>query len=49
MPVDEKENHTGYGNQGAQKELQDICSFASVVKLINIFMQSPKTDKLMTQ
>lgn len=49
MPVDEKENHTGYGNQGAQTELQDIYCFASVVKLINIFTQSPKIDKLMIQ
>jgi len=33
MPADEKENHTGDGNQGAQEKLQGILySFAYVVK-----------------
>lgn len=37
MPADEKENHTGDGNQGAQEKLQGIFySFASVLKLIRI-------------
>lgn len=47
MPADEKENHTGYSNQGAQKKLQGIYYFASVVKLISTLMQSPKRDKLL--
>lgn len=49
MPTDEKENHTAYGNQGAQKMLQGIYFFACVVKLINILMPSPKIDKLTIQ
>lgn len=32
MPTDEIENHTAYGNQGAQKKLQGISSFACVLK-----------------
>lgn len=49
MPSDEKENHTAYGNQGAQKKLQGVSSFLCVVKLINILKQFPKIDKLMIQ
>ena len=48
MPTDEKENHMAY-NQGAQKNLQGISSFASVVKLINILLQSSKINKLKIQ
>lgn len=32
MPTDEKENCIAYGNQGAQKKLQDFSSFAYVAK-----------------
>lgn len=49
MPTDEKENHMAYNNQGAQKNLQGISCFASVVKLINILLQSSKIDKLKIQ
>lgn len=48
MPTDEKENCTAYGNQGAQKKLQDFPSFAYVVKLINMLTQPPKIGKLTT-
>lgn len=48
MPADEKENCTAYGNQAAQKKLQDFSSFAYVVKLINMLMPSPKISKLRT-
>lgn len=49
MPTDEKENHTAYDNQGAQRKLQGISIFAYVVKLINILLQSPKIHKLKIQ